>query len=134
MRAVRIETLDGPRAVRLAEVDEPAGGDQVLIDVHAAGVCFPEVLQTRGRYQIKPDLPFIPGSELAGVVRSAPESAGVRAGDRVAAFPGLGGFAEVAAVAPAAVGCGPGRPCWCTAAQVVSGRQPSSSPQHWTHA
>jgi NADPH2:quinone reductase len=103
MRAVRIETLEGPQAVRVVEVAEPAGGDQVLIDVHAAGICFPEVLQTRGLYQIKPDLPFIPGSELAGVVRSAPEGSGVRPGERVAAFPGLGGFAEVAAVAPAAV-------------------------------
>src|SRR5207248_6503880 len=71
----------------------------VVVDVHAAGVSFPEVLQTRGEYQIKPPLPFVPGSEVAGVVRSAPEGAEVSAGDRVAAFCMLGGFAEVA-VAP----------------------------------
>ncbi|SEO40790.1 NADPH:quinone oxidoreductase family protein [Trujillonella endophytica] len=101
MRAVQIQTLDGPEAVRLAEVDEPAaGGDKVVVDVHVAGVSFPEVLQSRGEYQIKPPVPFVPGSEVAGVVRYAPEGAAVRAGDRVAAFPGTGGFAEVAAADP----------------------------------
>jgi len=100
MRAAQVTSLDGPSAVKVVEVDEPAAGDQVLIDVHAAGVAFPEVLQTRGRYQIKPDLPFVPGSEVAGVVRAAPDGAAVRPGDRVAAFPGLGGFAEVVAADP----------------------------------
>jgi NADPH2:quinone reductase len=100
MRAAQVASLDGPSAVTVVEVDEPAAGDRVLVDVHAAGVAFPEVLQTRGRYQIKPDLPFVPGSEVAGVVRVAPDGAGVRPGDRVAAFPGLGGFAEVVAVDP----------------------------------
>jgi NADPH2:quinone reductase len=101
VRAVQIQTLEGPAALRLVEVDEPAvGGDQVVIDVHAAGVTFPEVLQSRGEYQIKPALPFVPGSEVAGIVRYAPEGAAVRAGDRVAAFPGTGGFAEVVAADP----------------------------------
>jgi NADPH2:quinone reductase len=63
-------------------------------------VSFPEVLQTRGQYQFKPELPFVPGSEVGGIVRSAPEGASVAAGDRVAAFCMLGGFAEVV-VAPA---------------------------------
>jgi NADPH2:quinone reductase len=70
-----------------------------VVEVHAAGVSFPELLQTRGLYQIKPPLPFVPGSEVAGIVLSAPEDADVRAGDRVAAFCGLGGFAETA-IAP----------------------------------
>jgi NADPH2:quinone reductase len=74
-------------------------GSGVVVDVRAAGVSFPEVLQTRGEYQLKPPLPFVPGSEVAGVVRSAPEGASVKPGDRVAAFCMLGGFAEVA-VAP----------------------------------
>jgi NADPH2:quinone reductase len=74
-------------------------GRGVIVDVRAAGVSFPEVLQTRGMYQLKPELPFIPGSEVGGVVRSAPEGADVAPGDRVAAFCALGGFAEVA-VAP----------------------------------
>jgi len=46
-------------------------GTGIVIDVQAAGVSFPEVLQSRGEYQLKPPLPFVPGSEVAGVVRSA---------------------------------------------------------------
>jgi NADPH2:quinone reductase len=103
VRAVHISTLDGPSALELVEVDEPTGEGMVLIDVHAAGVTFPEVLQSRGEYQIKPPLPFVPGSEVAGVVRAAPEGSGLSAGDRVAAFPGLGGFGEVVAAMPQAV-------------------------------
>ncbi|HXV94273.1 MAG TPA: NADPH:quinone oxidoreductase family protein [Pseudonocardia sp.] len=103
MRAVQITSLDGPSAVKVVEVDEPRGDGQVVVEVHAAGVSFPEVLQTRGLYQVKPELPFVPGSEVAGVVRSAPEGASVRPGDRVAAFPGLGGFAEVVTAPPTAV-------------------------------
>jgi NADPH2:quinone reductase len=72
----------------------------VLIEVRAAGVSFPELLQTRGQYQLKPDLPFVPGSEVAGVVREVTGEAGVASGDRVAAFTVLGGWAEMA-VAPA---------------------------------
>jgi len=74
-------------------------GSGVVVEVHAAGVSFPELLQTRGLYQMKPPLPFVPGSEVGGVVLSAPEGASVKAGDRVAAFCALGGFAETA-VAP----------------------------------
>jgi NADPH:quinone reductase len=107
MRAVQIVELTGPRtALRLTDVPEPepahpmTPGEGVVVDVHAAGVSFPEVLQTRGEYQVKPEVPFTPGSEVGGVVRSAPDGAGVTAGDRVAAFCMLGGWAEVA-VAPA---------------------------------
>jgi NADPH:quinone reductase len=106
MRALQITELTGPdTALALADVPEPepshplAPGRGVLVDVHAAGVSFPEVLQTRGEYQFKPPLPFVPGSEVGGVVRSAPDGAAVAPGDRVAAFCMLGGFAEVA-VAP----------------------------------
>jgi NADPH:quinone reductase len=74
-------------------------GSGVLVDVHAAGVSFPELLQTRGQYQLKPELPFVPGSEVAGIVRSASDDADVREGDRVSAFCALGGFAETT-VAP----------------------------------
>jgi NADPH2:quinone reductase len=101
MRALQITELSGPAsALALADVPEPEPGDGVLVDVHAAGVSFPEVLQTRGDYQLKPPLPFVPGSEVAGVVRSAPAGSGLSPGDSVAAFCMLGGFAEVA-VAPA---------------------------------
>lgn len=99
MRAIQIPRLDGPRAAELVEIDEPEAGDAVLIDVHAAGVAFPDALQTRGLYQHRPELPYVPGAELAGVVRSAPASAHVVAGDRVAALTMLiGAMAEVVAV------------------------------------
>lgn len=95
MRAVRVTRLDGPGAVELADVETPEPGPgQVLLDVHRAGVTFPEVLQSRGLYQDKPDLPFTPGAEVAGTVVHAPEDSGCSAGDRVAAFTVLGGFAE----------------------------------------
>src|SRR5947209_15854043 len=106
MRAIQITELTGPAsALQLAELPEPepshmlTPGRGVLVDVHAAGVSFPEVLQTRGQYQVKPPLPFVPGSEVGGIVRAAPEGASVKPGDRVAAFCMLGAFAEVA-VAP----------------------------------
>ena len=106
MRAIQITNLNGPdEALQMVDVPEPgpshmtAPGSGVLVEVHAAGVSFPEVLQTRGQYQFKPDLPFVPGSEVGGVVRSAPDGAAVKPGDRVAAFVFLGAFAEVA-VAP----------------------------------
>lgn len=112
MRAVQIVDHSGPEsALRTVELPQPeavhfnAGpdggpGPGVLIDVHAAGVSFPELLQTRGEYQIKPPLPFVPGSEVAGVVVQAPEGSPLAPGDRVAAFCWLGGFAEVAVAPP----------------------------------
>lgn len=107
MKAVEIFQLTGPQtATRLVEAPDPdpnngfIPGEGVLVEVRAAGVAFPEVLQTRGMYQLKPELPFIPGSEVAGVVREAPPGSGFKAGDKVMAFCGLGGFAELA-VAPA---------------------------------
>jgi NADPH2:quinone reductase len=106
VKAVQITELTGPDSA-LAEVELPepdashmlTPGSGVVVDVEAAGVSFPEVLQTRGEYQFKPDLPFVPGAEVAGVVRSASEGSGFSPGDRVAAMCMLGGFAEVA-VAP----------------------------------
>lgn len=102
MRAVQISTLDGPDSVTVVDVDEPAARDgSVVIEVHAAGVAFPDALLTRGLYQYKPELPFVPGSEIAGIVRSAPPESGLSAGDRVAALTGLSdGMAEVAVVSP----------------------------------
>ena len=106
MRALQVSELSGPEAVRVTDVKEPepshqlTPGEGVLIDVRAAGVSFPDVLQTRGLYQYKPDLPFVPGAEVAGTVRSAPEGSGFSPGDRVAGVTMLGGMAQVA-VAPA---------------------------------
>ena len=100
MRAIQIPRLDGPEAAELVDVDEPTpGADDVVIDVHAAGVAFPDALQTRGLYQHRAELPYVPGAEIAGVVRSAPPGAHVTAGDRVAALTMLSGaMAEVVAL------------------------------------
>jgi NADPH2:quinone reductase len=104
LRAIQVKTLDGPSAVEQVEIDEPVpGDDQVVIEVHAAGVTFPEVLLTHGMYQLKPPTPFVLGSEIAGVVRSAPSTAAVRPGDRVAAIPLFGGFADIAVASADAV-------------------------------
>ena len=74
----------------------------LLIDVQAAGVNFPDGLMVQGKYQSKPERPFVPGSELGGIVRSVGDGvSGFAPGDRVIAFVGIGGFAEQAVV-PAA--------------------------------
>ena len=99
MRAVRVSELGGPQSVQLAEIDEPDAGGGVVVDVHAAGVAFPDALLTRGLYQYRPELPFTLGAELAGVVRSAPQGTHVKAGDRVVGLTMLGGaMAETAAL------------------------------------
>ncbi|HXA55225.1 MAG TPA: NADPH:quinone oxidoreductase family protein [Solirubrobacteraceae bacterium] len=112
MKAIQIVDLTGPAgALRLVEPPAPDSppshmftpGEGVAIEVRAAGVSFPEVLQSRGEYQYKPPLPFVPGGEVAGVVREASTQAralGVEPGARVAAFCMLGGFAEVAVAPP----------------------------------
>lgn len=66
-------------------------------------VCFPDLLITYGKYQIRPEPPFIPGAEISGVVVSAPEGSGFAPGDRVLAAAYLGGYAERIAVNPAQV-------------------------------
>jgi NADPH2:quinone reductase len=97
MKAIQITSYDGPDAVEFNEVATPEpDNEQVLIHVRAAGVSFPELLQTRGLYQFKPPLPFVPGSEVAGDIVSAPEGSGFAPGDRVAAMVLLGGFGEYA--------------------------------------
>ncbi len=110
MKALQIVQLTGPdSALELVDLPEPepthmlSPGAGVLVDVHCAGVAFPELLQTRGEYQIKPPLPFVPGSEVAGIVRSVGGRASDQSfavGDRVAAFCALGGFAETAVAPP----------------------------------
>jgi NADPH:quinone reductase len=104
MRAFQISALDGPEALELSERPEPEAshfmspGSGVVIDVRAAAVSFPDLLMSRGLYQVKPELPFVPGGEVAGTVVQGAD--GFSEGDRVAAMTVLGGFAE-RAVAPA---------------------------------
>ena len=102
MRAIRVTTLGGPESLELVDIDEPIADDGgVVVDVHAAGVAFPDALLTRGLYQYRPELPFTLGAELAGVVRSAPQGAHVKPGDRVLGLTMIGGaMAETAVLSP----------------------------------
>jgi NADPH2:quinone reductase len=99
MRAVQVVRLDGPAAIEVRDVPEPARTpQQVLVDVAAVGVNFPDVLQTKGLYQYRPELPYTLGAEVAGTVREAPEGSPFAPGDRVTAITSQGAFAEVLAV------------------------------------
>lgn len=100
MRAVRCHELTGPTSLRIDEVpDLNAASGQVLIEVRAAGVNFPDILQTRGQYQFKPAPPFSPGGEVAGVVKAIGDGVtSVQVGDRVAATMLYGAYAEQAVV------------------------------------
>lgn len=117
MRALQAARAGGPEV--LAVVDVPAlepRPDRVLIEVRAAGLGFADTLIIQGRYQVRPDYPFTPGFEVAGVVRSAPADAGVAAGDDVIAFTGTGGFAELAYAKPQDVMPKPPSFSWAQAA------------------
>ncbi len=100
MRALQVNELSGPDGITVVDTAEPVDdGNSVIVDVKAAGVSFPDLLQTRGLYQIRPEPPFVPGLELAGVVRSAPEGSGFVPGDRVCGM-GQAVLAEVATARP----------------------------------
>ncbi len=100
MRALQIQALTGPDGVAVADVPEPVDdGSKVIIDTVTVGVSFPDLLQSKGLYQYRPDPPFIPGIEFAGVVRSAPEGSGFSSGDRVCAWT-RACMAEVVAAEP----------------------------------
>ncbi|GAA1845970.1 NADPH:quinone oxidoreductase family protein [Actinomadura bangladeshensis] len=97
MRAVRVTRTDGPESVEVLDVPEPVPGPgEVLVEVAAAGVAFPDLLMSRDLYQFKPELPFTLGGEVAGTVRTAPAGSGFSVGDRVAAYTVTGGFAPLA--------------------------------------
>ena len=105
MKAIVCKAWGMPDSLQVEELPDllPQPG-QVVLDVKAAGVNFPDVLIIQGKYQIKPELPFTPGNEVAGVVRAV--GAGVtshKAGDRVIAFVSQGGFAQQLAVSASAL-------------------------------
>ena len=97
MFAHRIAAFTGPDDVVWAEVAEPAADGGVVIDVVAAGVSFADLLQTQGAYQMRVTLPYTPGMDAAGVVRSG---AGLRPGQRVAVLVPYGCWQEVISVPP----------------------------------
>jgi NADPH2:quinone reductase len=107
MRAVLCKEFGPPESLVLEEVGDPQPGPgQVVLDVRACAVNFPDVLIIQNLYQFKPPLPFSPGAEVAGIVRSvADDVSGVAVGDRVFASTGWGGLAEQ--VATSAASCIP---------------------------
>jgi len=115
VKAWVVRQLGGPGSLNLEDVDpgEPAEG-MVRIKVRAAAINFPDALMVAGLYQVKPELPFVPGVEVSGEVVSAPPGTGFKAGDRVMALvdnAGLtrGGYAEVTDAAPGSVSRMPDR-------------------------
>jgi NADPH2:quinone reductase len=103
MKALVAQELSGPSGLVYTDVDDVGGDDAVVIGVGAAGVSFPDLLLLRGEYQLRLEPPFIPGMEVAGVVRSAPYESEFTPGQRVTALSMLGGWAEQVAVAPDSV-------------------------------
>jgi NADPH2:quinone reductase len=99
MRSVQVVSLEGPSGVRVTDAPEPVRGDgEVLVEVHALGVSWPDLLLSRGEYQLKPETPFQLGVDFAGVVREAPDGSGHAPGDRVACCLPYGGGADLVAV------------------------------------
>ena len=96
MKALLCKRHGLPDTLVVEEVPDPAPGDgEVVVDVKAAGVNFPDVLIIQNKYQFKPELPFAPGAEVAGVVSAVGAGVtGLKAGDRVLGSCGHGGFAE----------------------------------------
>ena len=100
MKAVLCKALGPAQNLVLEEVASPVPKkNEILLDVQAAGVNFPDTLIIEGKYQFQPPLPFSPGGEAAGVVSAVGEKAGnLKVGDRVMALTGWGSFAEQVAV------------------------------------
>ena len=98
MFAHKIMDFTGPQAVQWTQVEEPAADGGVVIDVVAAGVSFADLLQTTGAYQLKVPLPFTPGMDAAGLVRSARPELGLAGGQRVAVLVPYGCWQEVVSV------------------------------------
>lgn len=95
MRAVQVVELTGPEHLEVRDVPEPTPGpEDVLVEVHAVGVSFPDLLLSRGEYQMKPEPPFTLGVDFAGVVVSGPD---FEPGQRVAGVGGWGNAAELTA-------------------------------------
>jgi NADPH2:quinone reductase len=100
MKAALCKSLDGPQSLALETLPEPkAKSGQAIVRVKAVGLNFADTLITRGKYQFKPDLPFSPGAEIAGVVeRVADENSEISPGQKVMAYVNWGGAAEKIAV------------------------------------
>ena len=100
MRAMISEKVGGPESLVLKELPSaPVGKGQVRVEVHAAGVNFPDTLIIADKYQFKPPRPFSPGHEVGGVVTELGEGViDYAVGDRVIGMIGHGGYAEEAVI------------------------------------
>lgn len=100
MKALRCNTFGPIEGLQVEDIAPPVpAAGQVLVDVHAASINFPDALMVQGLYQVKPPLPFTPGAELAGVVSAVGEGVNrLKVGDRVVCSTGTGAFAEQAVV------------------------------------
>lgn len=96
MKAVLCKSFGPPESLVLDEAPAPiVGPGQVLVDVHASAVNFPDLLMIEGKYQSQPPFPFSPGGEVAGTVAALGDGvSGLKIGDRVFGGTGVGGFAE----------------------------------------
>ncbi|HSV38119.1 MAG TPA: NADPH:quinone oxidoreductase family protein [Nocardioidaceae bacterium] len=104
MRSLQVTALEGPSGVAVQEVpDAVAQEGQVLVEVKALGISWPDLLQTKGEYQLKPELPFQLGVDFAGVVRSAPADSRFAEGHRVACCLPYGGGADLVSIHPESV-------------------------------
>ncbi len=99
MKAIVCSDWGGPEKLQLTDLPlpQPKAGE-VRLRVLAAGVNFPDALIIQKKYQLQPPLPFVPGTEVAGVVDAVGEGTGATIGTRVVAFVGIGGFAEYVCV------------------------------------
>src|SRR5438105_6027244 len=100
MKAVLCKQYGPPETLVVEDLPSPrAGPGEAVVSVKAASVNFPDVLIIQNKYQVKPPLPFSPGSELAGVVKEVGAGVdGVNVGDGVFAITGYGAFAEEVAI------------------------------------
>ena len=96
MQAMVATRWGEPSELEYVDLPDPEpGADQVLVETRAIGCNFPDILMVQGKYQVKPPLPFSPGHEIAGIVRSVgPQVTGIRPGQRVIAHLAWGGYAE----------------------------------------
>ncbi|HET7477911.1 MAG TPA: NADPH:quinone oxidoreductase family protein, partial [Rubrobacteraceae bacterium] len=102
MKAIRVEEFGEPEVLRYVDAERPSPGEgEVLIEVRSAGINYADTMRRRNQYVVSQDLPFVPGSEVAGIVAEVGEGVeSVSISDRVVTLLGTGGYAEYA-VAPA---------------------------------
>lgn len=98
MFAAVVEKTEGPKAIAVKELQEPtAENNEVVVKVSAVAPAFPDLLLSKGEYQLKPDMPFVLGSDFSGVVVEAPSGSAFAVGQKVAGCLSYGAAAELVA-------------------------------------